>query len=317
MSDFETPAERPLGPAATDAEARAARQRELGLASVADARFDALARKVVEATGASAAMVNLIGGGRQYFIGLHANADTAPGAPAFLGDPGREMDLEHGFCVHVVARRKALVLDDIYAYPRFAGNPVVDELGVRSYLGAPLIDDEGNVLGTVCAIDPAVRSNEDNTAWGHRGLEAIKGVADEVVAEIKSRQRISLLTAAAPGPVLIVATPGLEVVHVNPAHEQFFGGVPELGIAAAALPGLEGVGLLSAIEHVARTGEAAVTAPVRLAADDERTALFAAVPARMPGHAGAVLALGMLDVGAAKCVAAAAEIAGQIAGVVG
>jgi GAF domain-containing protein len=52
-----------------------------------------------------------------------------------------------------VVRRKALVLDDVCDYPRFAGNPVVDKIGIRSYLGAPLLDDRtGTALGTVCVV---------------------------------------------------------------------------------------------------------------------------------------------------------------------
>lgn len=56
--------------------------------------------------------------------------------PPSIG-PGRHMAREYGFCPHVVVRRKALVLEDVRDYPRFAGNPVVDEYGIRSYLGAP------------------------------------------------------------------------------------------------------------------------------------------------------------------------------------
>ncbi|GAA3308660.1 hypothetical protein GCM10020295_71320 [Streptomyces cinereospinus] len=66
---------------------------------------------------------------------------------------GRFLPRDHGFCPHVVARRKALVLDDVRDYPRFAGNPVVDEYGVHSYLGAPLVDTTAMVLGTVCVAD--------------------------------------------------------------------------------------------------------------------------------------------------------------------
>ncbi len=39
-----------------------------------------------------------------------------------------------------------------FAGLRFAGNPVVDGIGIRSYLGAPLIDRNGTALGT----DPPV-----------------------------------------------------------------------------------------------------------------------------------------------------------------
>ena len=53
--------------------------------------------------------------------------------------PGREMSLDTGWCPHVVARQRPLVLDDVCAWTRFAANPAVGALGIRSYLGAPLI----------------------------------------------------------------------------------------------------------------------------------------------------------------------------------
>lgn len=313
MTDDTMPAFRQGGPELPDAAARMTRQRELGLANVPDARFDAFAQKIVESTGALAAMVNLVGDRRQYFAGLHVNGATVPGDPTFLGDPGREMDVEHGFCPHVVARRKALVLDDVYAYPRFAGNPVVDELGVRSYLGAPIIDEDGTVLGTVCAVDPSPRGGAEDLGWGRRGLEVIKGVAAEVMAEIRARQRLAAATAAAPGPVLITTLAHLEVLHANAAHEWLFGPLPELGApAAAAFPDLAAVGVLAALESLRGTGESAVTSPVRLA-EDGRSVLFAAVPASVPGHRAAALVLGMADTAADHCTATAIELAADIA----
>ena len=67
-------------------------------------------------------------------------------------------------------------------YPRFAGNPVVDEFGIRSYLGAPLIDSTGMVLGTVCVVDVEPRP------WGRPGLETIKASAAELVARLERRE---------------------------------------------------------------------------------------------------------------------------------
>ncbi|MEU6406713.1 GAF domain-containing protein [Streptomyces sp. NPDC046985] len=92
---------------------------------------------------------------------------------------GRRLARDHGFCPHVMARRKALALEDVGDYPRFAGNPVVDEFGIRSYLGAPLIDGAGTVLGTVCVVDVAPRP------WGRPGLDAIKAAAAELVGLIE------------------------------------------------------------------------------------------------------------------------------------
>jgi GAF domain-containing protein len=96
--------------------------------------------------------------------------------------PGRFMDRDHGYCPHVVVRRKALVLDDVCDYPRFAGNPVVDEIGIRSYLGAPLIDRTGTALGTICVVDIEPRP------WGRAGLETIKSLATELIDKIHARE---------------------------------------------------------------------------------------------------------------------------------
>jgi GAF domain-containing protein len=79
----------------------------------------------------------------------------------------------------VVVRRKALVLEDVRDYPRFAGNAVVDEFGILSYLGAPLIDSTGTVLGTVSAADVRPRT------WGRAGLETVKSSAADLVRRIE------------------------------------------------------------------------------------------------------------------------------------
>lgn len=82
----------------------------------------------------------------------------------------------------MVVRRKALVLEDVCDYPRFAGNPVVDEIGIRSYMGAPLIDRSGVALGTICVVDTDVRP------WGRAGLETIKALAAELMEQINRRE---------------------------------------------------------------------------------------------------------------------------------
>jgi hypothetical protein len=57
-----------------------------------------------------------------------------------------------------------MILGDVCAYPRFAGSPVVDQLGIRAYMRAPLIDVTGTVLGTVCVVDVEQRPGA-GTAW--------------------------------------------------------------------------------------------------------------------------------------------------------
>jgi GAF domain-containing protein len=175
-----------LTPIDREAPHRVRRLRELGLGEQPDPEFDEFARKLAQTTAAPYAMVNFISEDRQYFAGLYTpsafKAGSEPAAAAAAAEPGRVMSRDHGYCPHVVVRRKALVLDDVCDYPRFAGNPVVDEIGIRSYLGAPLIDRTGTTLGTICVVDIEPRP------WGRPGLETIKSLAAELTERINQRE---------------------------------------------------------------------------------------------------------------------------------
>lgn len=310
--DFRTPALRLGQPAPSDAAARAARQRELGLATTADSVFDKVARRAAEATGATAAMVNMVGENGQYFVGVYGR-EPAAGEPAFLGDPGRYAPMDQGFCVHVVGRKAALTLDDVFDFSRFRGNPVVDELGVRSYIGVPLIDDDGTVIGTVCAIDPAPRSEADGNSWGNQSLQVLKAARDEVLAEIGGRQKIIHALENAGGTAMIAARPGLEVLYANTLHDQLFGVVELLGTPAPEVfPHLAPVGVLAVIENLDRGGEPAATAPIPLNEPATGTVTFAAVPVRVPGHASAVLTLGLRDSDGPTVLSRARQLAAEV-----
>ncbi|MEE1741503.1 GAF domain-containing protein [Streptomyces sp. BE147] len=178
-----------LTPVDRDGLVRTERLRALGLGERADTSFesfDDFADKIAEVTATPFSMVNFIDENRQFFAGLHTPAGNRRGtdlgaAAAGSGRSARYMARDHGYCPHVLVRRKALVLDDVCDYPRFAGNPVVDEIGIRSYLGAPLIDRTGIALGTVCAVDTVPRP------WGRAGLATIKSLAQEIVVQIDRR----------------------------------------------------------------------------------------------------------------------------------
>ncbi|MGW0363954.1 GAF domain-containing protein [Streptomyces sp. NPDC002990] len=166
-----------LTPVDREAPERVVRLRELGLGERTDAELDAFAQRVAEVLAAPYAGVNFIGEERQFFAGLH----RAPQVPA-NGYPARVLARDHGYCPHVVVRRRALVLEDVRDFARFAGNAVVDGNGVRSYIGAPLTDRRGIVLGTVCAVDVIPRR------WGTEGLATVKGLAAELVELLHERE---------------------------------------------------------------------------------------------------------------------------------
>ncbi|OKJ94654.1 histidine kinase [Streptomyces sp. CB03234] len=177
-----------LTPVDREAPLRVRRLRQLGIGDRPDPDFDAFAERLAKVTGAPYSMVNFIDENQQFFAGLHTPNGThtteqlSATAAAGGGGVSRYMARDHGYCPHVVVRRKALVLEDVCDYPRFAGNPVVDEIGIRSYLGAPLIDRTGTALGTICVVDTEPRP------WGRPGLETIKSLAAELVEQIHRRE---------------------------------------------------------------------------------------------------------------------------------
>ncbi|MFJ3876577.1 GAF domain-containing protein [Streptomyces sp. NPDC090077] len=176
MTHYESTGHLLLTPVDREAPARAVRLRELDLGERADEELDDFARRVARTLQAPYAGVNFIGEERQFFAGMHHGPDAAAS-----GYPARVLPRDHGYCPHVVVRRRALVLEDVRDFARFAGNAVVDESGVRSYLGAPLTDRRGFVLGTVCAVDVVPRR------WGTQGLATVKALAAELAELLHAR----------------------------------------------------------------------------------------------------------------------------------
>ncbi|MDI9272075.1 GGDEF and EAL domain-containing protein [Stenotrophomonas sp. PFBMAA-4] len=73
-------------------------------------------------------------------------------------EPG-EMQIEHSICAHTIRSADGLVVADLRADPRFAGNPlVVDPPHLRFYAGAPLVAKNGVAIGALCVMDPATRA---------------------------------------------------------------------------------------------------------------------------------------------------------------
>ncbi|GGS32640.1 GAF domain-containing protein [Streptomyces griseoviridis] len=167
-----------LTPEDREAPERVRRLRQLGVGRHPDPALDAFADRIADMARTPYAMVNFLVENGQVFAGLHAPRTPPAGAGTTPGF-ARFQPRDHGFCPHVAARRRALALEDVRDYPRFAGNPVVDTYGIRSYLGAPLIDSTGTVLGAVSAADVTPRP------WGRAGLETIKATAAELMRRIE------------------------------------------------------------------------------------------------------------------------------------
>ncbi|MBB3085923.1 diguanylate cyclase domain-containing protein [Geodermatophilus sabuli] len=112
-----------------------------------DADLDAVVAYLARALDAPIAVINLVGPDLQCFP-----AEIGVGAP-FSNVPD-----ELSFCAYVVATREPLEVPDALAHPVFADNPAVAAGAIRSYLGVPLIDADGFVLGSLGVFDDDVRS---------------------------------------------------------------------------------------------------------------------------------------------------------------
>ena len=135
-----------------------------------DPVFDRHARLAAQVLNAPVALVSLVDADRQFFkscLGLPEPWASQRGTP-----------LSHSFCQHAVASREALVVDDAREHAVLRDNPAIRDMGVVAYAGIPLIDAEGNALGTLCVIDSQPRH------WTSHQVQLLADLAASVVTEI-------------------------------------------------------------------------------------------------------------------------------------
>lgn len=136
--------------------------------------FDDAAVIAAQVTGTPMAFVNLVDDSRVWSKATYgvSPADTARDA---------------SFCAHAILEQGVLEVGDTHADARFRTNPYVrGDPRIRFYAGAPLRDESGLALGTVCVIDQDTRQLDPGQ---RRALEAL---ARMVVSQL--RLRISHLT---------------------------------------------------------------------------------------------------------------------------
>nr|WP_276612409.1 EAL domain-containing protein [Kineococcus vitellinus] len=111
-----------------------------------EADLDHVVRQLARLLDAPIAVVDLVSPDRQCYAAEHG-----------AGAAGTALPDELSFCAHVVAAREPLSVGDAGAHPVFARNPAVRSGAVRAYLGVPLVDDDGFVLGAVGVFDSRPR----------------------------------------------------------------------------------------------------------------------------------------------------------------
>lgn len=131
-------------------------------------RFDRVTRLARRMFQVPIALVTLVDADRQWFKSRQG-----------LGSA--ELPRDSSFCGHAILQDDVMEVPDASRDERFHDNPlVVDEPHVRFYAGAPLVDGQGQRLGTLCIIDHEPRHLTDEDRALLRDLADM--VREELVA---------------------------------------------------------------------------------------------------------------------------------------
>ncbi|ADW67096.1 sensor histidine kinase [Granulicella tundricola] len=123
--------------------------------------------------GTPIALVSLVDAERQWFKSVR-------------GLEARETPVSQSFCAYTVPTGETLIVTDARTDERFKNNPLVlGDPNIRFYAGAPIVEANGYVLGTVCVIDTEPR---ELSAKQVRALEAL---ARQVMSMMELRKAIA------------------------------------------------------------------------------------------------------------------------------
>lgn len=137
-------------------------------------RFDRVTRMAKRMFGVSISLVSLVDEDRQWF-------KSAQGLDA------SETPRDISFCGHAIHESGLFIIPDASQDVRFADNPLVtDAPNIRFYAGYPLKIREGLNIGTLCLIDQAPKSMDEEDQLLFKDLGAM------IEQEIKSIQLATL-----------------------------------------------------------------------------------------------------------------------------
>ena len=141
------------------------------LDSESETEFDSIVKLASAICGVPIALISLIDEDRQWF-------------KAKVGIDVESTDRSISFCQYAIMDEHVYEVENAIENDTFSKNPlVVDNPNIRFYAGAPLKDETGLNLGTLCVIDDKPHKLTDQQK------ESLEILASEVVTLIKLRKR--------------------------------------------------------------------------------------------------------------------------------
>jgi GAF domain-containing protein len=108
-----------------------------------------------------------------------------------VGIAASETSRDIAFCATAIMQSDVFVVPDALADERFRENPlVVSDPYIRFYAGAPIINEDGYALGTICVVDRTPRDLAPDQK------EALKALSRLVLAQLEFRRNLILLKEA-------------------------------------------------------------------------------------------------------------------------
>ena len=104
---------------------------------------------------------------------------VAGGAGLALAAVGADSALADSLCTVTAASGGPLVVQDAATDPRVAHLPPVSSGAVGSYLGVPLVADDGSTVGAMCVFDPLPRT------WSPEDVALLQQLASSAIAELE------------------------------------------------------------------------------------------------------------------------------------
>ncbi|MGB1003225.1 MAG: sensor histidine kinase [Salibacteraceae bacterium] len=137
--------------------------------------YDSITALMAHVCDVPISLVTLLDNDRNFLVSHH-------------GIPFNEDPRERSFCGHaILSKEDIMIVPDASKDKRFFDNPLVSEMGVRFYAGAPLVNSKGLKLGTLCIYDMQPKELSE------KQVNALVNMAKQVMIVMESHYQNLLL----------------------------------------------------------------------------------------------------------------------------